>query len=112
MKIHLVGGAAGNIRVALFDDNAGVPNNLKGESASLTAVADYTTNYAIAECQILATTAWMVHNQDNSGSKWGYWNTGSNRYYRSSFTFGAMPNPYGSGTADPNTAPRMKASHS
>jgi hypothetical protein len=113
MKFNLTGGAAGNVRVGLYDDNSAVPNNLLGESASLAAQGNYTTNYPITECQMPAATGWMVHNQDNNGSHWSYWDNGTGtRYYRTSFAFGAFPNPFGSGSGDTNNAPQMKASHS
>lgn len=108
-----LGAAAGNVRVGLYDNNAGAPNNLLGESASLTAVANYTTNYPITECQVLATTAWITHNQDSNGSQWNFWDNGTGiRYYRSGFAYSAFPNPWGGTDNDTNNAPKMKASHS
>lgn len=103
--------AAGNARVGLYDDSSG-PNNLLSESASLAAVANYTTKYAITEVQVLQTSAWLTHNQDNAGSQWSYWGNGTNtRWYRSGFSYGAFPNPWGGVTNDTNNSPRMKTGH-
>lgn len=109
-----IGAAVGNLRVALYDDNAGVANNLLGESGSVTPVADYTTNYSIPESQMPAATGWMAHNQSSNSLTWGYWNNGGERYYRT-LAFGAMPNPFGSGSSQSGSGipiPRMKANHS
>ena len=110
MKIKLAT-AAGNTRVALYSDSASVPSTLLSESSSLTAVAGYTTNYAITEVQVNSTTAWMAHNRDTEvGMTWEYWSNGSRAY--KAFAYGAMPAPFGTPDATNALSPKCKASHS
>ena len=112
MKLD-IDAAAGNLRVALYDDNAGEPLNLLSESVSVTPVVGYTTDYAITEVEVTATTAWMAHNQDSASLTWSFHTAdGVRAFVDGTQTFGAMPDPIGTlGTPQTATIPKMKTSH-
>ena len=111
-KFH-INVAAGNVRTCIYLDSSNTPDVLGGESASLAAVANYTTIYPVGECEILTTTGWIGHNCDSASLRWHYWAAGGTyRHYVYPFTFGAFPNPLTGDTAAANSANVMKASHS
>ena len=110
-KFH-INVASGNVRTCIYLDSSNTPDVLGGESASIAAVADYTTIYPIGECQILTTTGWIGHNCSSSALRWHYWAAGGTYRHYATFTFGAFPNPLTGDTAAANSSNVMKASHS
>lgn len=110
-KFH-INVAAGNVRTCLYLDSSNTPDVLGGESASLTAVANYTTIYPIGECQILTTTGWIGHNCNSDALRWRYWAGGGTYRHYATSTYGAFPNPLTGDSPAADSSNVMKASHS
>ena len=103
-------GAAGNRRTACYSGST--PTELLGESASFATETSYTFQ-SVTEFSLLATQNWVGALADTNNN-YRYFTSGvvnGDRKYKS-FTFGAYPNPAGTGYSDGAESVQMKIAHS
>jgi len=100
---------AGNVRVAIYDELNGVPNNLIVESASIPCPPVSAWREITFTNTLLKAGMYFIAFQasDPAQTIW-YFNTlgamavGENARYDRAWAYGAFPNPYGAGAWDAN----------
>ena len=102
--------AAGYERVGVYDDSSN-PNNLMAESTSA-AVATGFGYKSVTEFALTTTQNWAAVCVDNAGASAKYTTVGGNLRITRSFTYGALPNPFGGAPSADNANMNCKVGHS
>ena len=101
-------GSAGNRRIACYSGST--PTELLGESASFAHETSYTFQ-SVTEFSLLATQNWVSALADTNNN-YRYFSGASGIRKHKVFTFGAYPNPAGTGYTDGLESAQMKIAHS
>ena len=101
-------GSSGNRRIACYSGST--PTELLGESASFAHETSYTFQ-SVTEFSLLATQNWVSTLAD-SNNNYRYFTGASGIRKHKVFTFGAYPNPAGTGYADGTESVQLKIAHS
>lgn len=104
---------SGNYRMAAYDDNAGAPNNLYAETASLAQASGYTFK-SLTEFALTTQQVYLALQSDSGGAPLFRYKTGgvSGDVRYKPFSYGAFPNPAGSGFTLDTYKWVMKIGHS
>lgn len=103
--------ASGNHRLGIYSDSSG-PDVLEAETASLTVTADYAWQ-SVTEFDLTTATNWLAWDADNTSCEFKYktgYSSGDIKY--KTYTYGALPNPAGSGYTNDSYKHLMKMGHS
>ena len=101
-------GSSGNRRIACYSGST--PTELLGESASFAHETSYTFQ-SVTEFSLLATQNWVSALADTNNN-YRYFSGASGIRKHKVFTFGAYPNPAGTGYTDGTESAQMKIAHS
>jgi len=97
--LYISSGANGNVRCAIYDDDGtgGLPSTLLAESGAVACVNGW-NDLTVTSVYLEAGTYWLAHNLSVTGNVVTYDTVSGSGYYRD-WTFGAFPNPFGSGAS-------------
>jgi len=97
--LYISSGANGNVRCAIYDDDGtgGLPGTLLAESGAVACVNGW-NDLTVTSVYLEAGTYWLAHNLSVTGNVITYDTVSGSGYYRN-WTFGAFPNPFGSGAS-------------
>lgn len=102
--------AAGNERVGVYDDSSN-PTNLMAESTSSANATGFGWK-SVTEFALTTTQNWAAMCADNASASAKYMTTGGNNRTTRSFTYGALPNPFGGTPSADNGNLNCKIGHS
>ncbi|MFH1226846.1 MAG: hypothetical protein V1701_02945 [Planctomycetota bacterium] len=94
-KLKVKTGAAGNVRVGLYDNNAGAPNNLLAQAVTV-AAGDWVTVPITPVPVTAGTTYWLAFCSDTAGATRSGPQLGRITKYKA-YAYGVLPNPAGGG---------------
>lgn len=95
--------AAGNVRVKMYDDNAGAPNNLIGESGSIAVSGTGIQAFPVSATIPASGIVWACFEADSGALDLKYANNVNQQHFVA-HVYGAGPNPFGAQTLG-NNAP-------
>lgn len=99
----------GNYHIGAYDDN-GNPNNLLADSGSLTVPSGYTYT-SVTEFSLTSTQNWLSVITDGLNTWFSHFpDTSGNQRYKTQ-TYGALPNPAGSGYTNDVVVAQFKMGH-
>lgn len=85
--------AAGNLRLAIYNDNAGAPNELQCETNSEAASTGWNELTPTTTPTLSAGTYWICLQVDSSTSHLGEGSGDTNQTYGDNHTYGTFPDP-------------------
>jgi len=94
LSFYVTSGAAGKMRLGIYDNSAGSPNNRKAFTGEITLVNGWNTAVVTVPILLSAGTHWITYLYNNSGINFKNTNTGTSKYHN--MAYAALPDPFGS----------------
>ena len=85
---------AGRLRLGIYNDSGGIPQNLKAQTAEFTPVIGWNTQAVLSPIYLTAGTYWLAYLPESNNLHFRVATNGSGRGY--SYTFGPLPATFSS----------------
>lgn len=94
LSFYVTSGAAGSMRLGIYDDSAGIPNNRKAFTNQITLINGWNTANVTVPILLVAGTYWITYLYNNGAINFKVDSSGNSKYHN--MAYAALPDPFGS----------------